>query len=251
MSLFDAWKKQPKDGYEGNLAALTHRRLDEFWATVGVSEPDLLAYMVSPTLMGRPPWPSTRQAHRVVRRAASIVLATDGMSDPFDGSDSTGTGNGFGMELFLETADITAELAGTLGDISRIPNSWAFTLIQHVGRDVAATGGIVAPLERLGALSMELPGVSKSATLSSQLPDTFVTEDDCVGILLGAPEPDFPDLIFDMPLSSVRLVPIFVLTARELEFVRRGGAGARKDLVTSFSALPSGHRIDLNRASLV
>ena len=70
--------------------------LDRHWQTVGSVEQDVLTYMISPSFTGGPHWPSTRQAYRVVRRDESIVLATEGLSDPFD--DAEGLGNGFEME---------------------------------------------------------------------------------------------------------------------------------------------------------
>lgn len=246
MGLFDRWKKRAV-----SADTATHQRIDEFWSSVGASEPDLLAYAISPSLQGKPHWPSMRQAYRVVRRTSSIIIATDGMSDPFDGVVSTGDGNGFGMELFIETTDIPDAFAGRPGDVSQIPKCWAFELLRHIGQDIAEQGGIVDRLERLGALTMELPGFSQSAVLVEQLPTTFITQDDCIGILLGAPKPEFPDQIVDMPLSPVRLVPLVVLTSRELEFVRAGGASARAELVEKLASSPSRHRSDLHRRSVV
>lgn len=35
--------------------------------------------------------------------------------------------------------------------------------------------------------------------MSDQLPKLFFTDDDSTGVLLGAPEPDFPTRLDDMP----------------------------------------------------
>lgn len=67
--------------------------LDRHWSAVGTVEQDVLSYLISPTFSGGPYWPSTRQAYRVVRRGDAIILATEGLSDPFD--DTEGMGNGF------------------------------------------------------------------------------------------------------------------------------------------------------------
>lgn len=72
--------------------------------------------------------------------------------------------------------------------------------------------------------------------MSNQLPKLFVTDDDSTGVLLGAPEPDFPTRLDDMPLSPVRLVPAILITASELEYVRDGGRAAREDLVGRLQA---------------
>lgn len=234
----------------GHAAAqASHARLDRYWASIGTLEQEVLTNLVDPRLMYGPSWPTKRQAYRVIRRDASIILATEGMSDPFEGVVSES--NGFEMELFLDTADIPAPLAGAKGDISRIRESWAFELLHRVGDKVAQIGGINHRLERYDSVSMELPGFSQTHALAAQLPPHFVTADDCLGLLLGAPDADFPTTIEDMPLSPVRLVSITLLTAAELEHLRQGDSGVRHELVQKLTALSFGHRCDVQRLSLV
>ncbi|MBD8202645.1 suppressor of fused domain protein [Pseudomonas viridiflava] len=223
--------------------------LDRHWATVGKVEQDVIAYLISPSFNGGPYWPSTRQAYRVVRRDPAIILATDGLSDPFD--DVEGAGNGFEMELFLETSDIPDHARGAAGDVDAFKRSWAFELLEHVAKTVADAGGVTHQLAQYGVLSLELPGFSQSHSMSDQIPDLFVTEDDCAGVLLGGPEPDFSVRIEDMPLSPVTLVPIVLITAAELEYVRSGGRAAREDLVSRLQSAGVGHKSSLQRASVV
>ncbi|WP_242198184.1 MULTISPECIES: suppressor of fused domain protein [unclassified Pseudomonas] len=223
--------------------------LDRHWQTVGSVEQDVLTYMISPSFTGGPHWPSTRQAYRVVRRDGSIVLATEGLSDPFD--DAEGLGNGFEMELFLETPDIPDDARGEPGDVDPLRRSWAFELLEHVAKTVANAGGITHQLDTHGVLSLELPGFSLSHQMSDQVPKLFVTEDDATGVLLGGPQPDFPTRLEDMPLSPVRLVPVVLITASELEYVRTGGRAAREDLVARLNAAGVGHTSALYRESVV
>lgn len=239
------------DAEAANLAArlASAECLDRHWQSVGTVEKDVLAYLISPSLTGGPYWPSTRQAYRVVRRDHSIVLATDGLSDPFD--DAEGLGNGFEMELFLETADIPENARGTLGDVDPLRHSWAFELLEHVAKTVANAGGITQQLESHGVLSLELPGFSQSHLMSDQLPQMFATADDAAGVLLGGPAPDFPTRLDDMPLSPVHLVPVVLITAAELEYVRTGGRAAREDLVARLQAAGVGHVSSVHRESVV
>lgn len=223
--------------------------LDRHWGAVGTVEQDVLSYLISPSLSGGPYWPSTRQAYRVIRRGDAVIIATDGLSDPFD--DTEGMGNGFEMELFVETADIPEQARGAVGEVDPLKRSWAFELVENVARTVADAGGITAQLDQHGALSLEIPGFSQSHHLSDQLPGHFVTDDDAIGVLLGGPEPDFPTRLDDMPLSPVRLVPVVLITASELEYVRSGGRGAREELVSRLAAAGVGHRSSLHRASVV
>ncbi|MFL1386149.1 suppressor of fused domain protein [Pseudomonas tritici] len=239
------------DAEAANLAArlASAECLDRHWQSVGTVEKDVLAYLISPSLTGGPYWPSTRQAYRVVRRDHSIVLATDGLSDPFD--DAEGLGNGFEMELFLETADIPENARGTLGDVDPLRHSWAFELLEHVAKTVANAGGITQQLESHGVLSLELPGFSQSHLMSDQLPQMFAIADDAAGVLLGGPAPDFPTRLDDMPLSPVHLVPVVLITAAELEYVRNGGRAAREDLVARLQAAGVGHVSSVYRESVV
>lgn len=223
--------------------------LDRHWSAIGTVERDVLSYIISPSFSGGPDWPSTRQAYRVVRRGDSVILATDGLSDPFD--DAEGMGNGFEMELFVETSDIPDHARGPLGEVDPFKRSWAFELVEHVAKTVADCGGITHQLDQHGALSLEIPGFSLSHHMSDQLPKHFVTDDDATGVLLGAPEPDFATRLEDMPLSPVRLVPVVLITAAELEYVRTGGRAAREDLVRRLQAAGIGHRSSLKRASVV
>jgi hypothetical protein len=156
---------------------------DAYWAAIGKVEKDVLSYLISPSFAGGPAWPTTRQAYRVIRRRGTILIATDGMSDPFE--PPVAEVNGFGMELFIETADIAPELAGATGDITALSRSWAFELLSNAAGSVAEASGILSQLDRYGVLSMEFPGVSKSHAINAQVPARFVTADDCVGILLG------------------------------------------------------------------
>ncbi|MGR3885699.1 suppressor of fused domain protein [Pseudomonas sp. 1152_12] len=239
----------PADAANTAARIASEECLDRHWQAVGTVERDVLTYIISPSFTGGPHWPSTRQAYRVVRRGGAIILATEGLSDPFD--DAEGLGNGFEMELFLETADIPNDARGELGDVDPLRRSWAFELIEHVAKTVANAGGITHQLDNHGVLSLELPGFSLSHQMSEQVPKLFVTDDDAVGVLLGGPEPDFPIRLEDMPLSPVRLVPVVLITASELEYVRSGGRAAREDLVERLKAAGVGHTSSLYRASVV
>jgi len=223
--------------------------LDRHWQSVGTVEQDVISYLISPSLTGGTQWPSTRQAYRVVRRDGAVLLASDGLSDPFD--DVEGAGNGFEMEVFLETSDIPEQARGALGEVDPLKHSWAFEVLKHVADTVADAGGITQQLAQHGVLSLELPGVSQSHHIGEQVPASFVTEDDAVGVLLGGPAADFPSRLEGMPLSPVQLVPVVLITASELEYVRAGGRAAREQLVARLGAAGVGHRSSLQRDSVV
>ncbi|KAL3157930.1 hypothetical protein ABBQ32_012332 [Trebouxia sp. C0010 RCD-2024] len=101
------------------------------WQEVGTTEPLVLNDSANPALMGGPKWPALRQAFRVIRpRTGNVILASDGLSDPFD--DVTlgeGNVNGFGLEFFIETP--SDEIADSVEDIKR---SWQFQLLYTVSQ---------------------------------------------------------------------------------------------------------------------
>jgi len=98
---------------------------------------------------------------------------------------------------------------------------------------------------------MELPGLSRSRALSKQLPPGFGTADDAIGILIGQPKPDFPDLITDMPLSPVAIVPVTLVLADELLLLRSSDASADRTIVARLKAAGIGHKIALQRPSVL
>lgn len=218
---------------------------DAHWAKAGQVEKDVLAPLVNPAFMGRPKWPGLRQAFRVVRRGDSLLVATDGLSDPSD--DDPAATTGLSLELFIETRDIPAELKGKEGEIARLRESWALRVLSHVADTVVEAGGILPMLEKYDVISMELPGVSQAPDVRDQVPARFVTRDDALGILIGKPDPDFPKDVTGAS-GPIRLVPIVIVTATELEALRKGGPDERRALAARL-ATTGGHRSDLSRES--
>ena len=58
---------------------------EDLWESLGSLDPNVLSQLQSSALMGAPKWPAVRQAFRLVKRAnGNILIASDGLSDPFD-----------------------------------------------------------------------------------------------------------------------------------------------------------------------
>lgn len=246
QDLDDDISDEEEEQWDEHFFDETCRKRDAFWSTVGQTEGDVLAHLISPSFTGGADWPTTRQAYRVVRRDGTIIIATDGLSDPFRGV--AGGENGFELELFIETPDIDPEHAGEPGDISNIGKSWAFEVIQKVASTVAEAGGINGQLDRYSVLSVELPGVSQSHAVQTQVPMRFITQDDCIGVLIGAPKQDFPTQISDTPLSPVRVVPVTIITAAELEHIRENGANERGAIANQLARRGPAHVSTFMRA---
>lgn len=207
-----------------------------FWTELGQTSDRILS--VAP---GGAMWPGGREAYRIVHRGDAILLATDGLSDPFD--EAAGA-NGFEIELFIEGPGE--------GQPSRVAgDGWMLEVLRRVAAIVVEEGGILRLLERQGPIPLELSNVSHSAAIAARLPAHFLTADDVLGVMLGAPEPDFATRIEDMPLSPVRMVPIVLLTAAELGEIRAGDSETRDAVIARLLGAGAGHRSDLRRESIV
>lgn len=214
--------------------------------SVGTVESDVISYLVSPGLMGGPYWPTLRQAFRVVRRPSSVIIATDGLADPFD--DVVPFGNGFELELFVETPSLPADVTSGSG-VEAFKTSWAFALVENVARLVTEAGGIRHDLDDLGVISAELPGMADHPAMA-EVPARFITEQGSIGVLIGVPAASVPATIEDAPAATVRIAPIVLLTAAELYHVATPGAEGRKRVLGHLLAT-TGHLCDLERPSAV
>ena len=210
-----------------------------------------------------PRWPAGRCAFRLIRRPRSgtVILATDGLSDPFD--DLTlgdGNVNGFGLEFFIETP--AAELPGGAEGASVVADAkgaWQFQLLYTVAQLAAGHGGIRAVMDDLALLSTEAEGVAPS--LPPEAAPGLVNGAGRVGALLGmkwragpaaaaaagggasdadggaSPSPSsspVPDRIAGMPLTDVLFVNVKLLALPELALIAARGAAGRAALDAAF-----------------
>lgn len=201
----------------------TQEAVDAYWNSIGTADPHVIGYMVNPMFLGAPPWPNTRQAYRIVRTPSTVIIASDGLSDP--APDGATGGSGFGCEVFIETSELHG---ASFGEISGSP---FFQLIESFARDIADVGGISAPLHRLRILSTELP-------FEGDLPH-FLTTDGRVGGLIGLPT-GRPGVV-EAPLGPVDIVPLTVISPADLVRVVEEGAEGRASVAQERTSNGSGH----------
>lgn len=212
---------------------------DAVWAELGTVDEDVISHFMSPTFFGGPAWPTTRQAFLRVRRQGSVVLASDGLSDPYDEGHLAQTGlSGLGVEVFLETDDPELRADG----LGMIDKTWAFELLYEMAQNAAYSGDLADRIDRLGAVSMELPGLEVGAG--------WQTDYGSVGLLMGVPAPDVRRRV-DTPSGSVRMVAVTLLRPTELEHVITGRAAGRAEIARRLAASGNHHRCDLSRASVI
>jgi hypothetical protein len=231
----------------------------EAWGLWGAVDADVLTHLINPMFRGGPAWPNVRQAYVVARRPQAVLLASDGLSDPFSDDDADqdaaprpgvlgrllGRGraeappraNGLRHEFYAVTGDPLDEIAG----------SWLWDLVWQISNNAAQHGRIADVIGELGYLSMELYDVGIPATHAHR----FV-RDDRVGVLLGLVDgvEQVPPAVVDGPLSQIRLVNVKLLTLSELDHVIEHGAEGRHDLARRFAAQGSPLMSSLDRPAV-
>ncbi|MFO0614601.1 MAG: hypothetical protein U0414_18595 [Polyangiaceae bacterium] len=218
------------------LQTATSAAIEAAWAGWGTVDPAVLTHLINPMFMGGPRWPGVRQAYRVVRKGPSVLLASDGLADPFLPADPADR-NGHGLEVYA--------IAGEAPE--SIPGSWLWTLVWQTAQLAAGRPDIGDLIEELGLVSSELYDV--------KIPDEhaarFVNDAGRVGVLLNLTHPSTLPPSVDGPLSKIRLVNVKLLTLSELAFVVQGGESARAELAKRFGEAPDPLTSSLTRASVV
>ena len=207
------------------------------YKTMGTPSEDVLAPLIGPVLTGGPTWP-TRPAWRAIRRGETLILASDGLSDPWEDGEGEGEA-GYRLELFMEgPGDLLPEGA----PLTELAGTWLFSAVAEISNTVANHGGVRDLLEELGSVSVEVDG--------DRFPASLRNEEGRVGVLLGVATKDLPDRI-DYADDDARLVALTVLTPDELETIVEKGAQARTAIAKALAASPTGHRSVLDRSSVI
>lgn len=220
-----------EEAFDGALTESIRARWS-YWNEFGDLAPNLIAPQVNPIYKNVPAWPSDRLAFLTIERESSTVMATDGLSDPFDDRNE-GT-QGFGVEFFI---DITER------PMSEYSRNIAVETLMTIAYNTVARGGVEDLLDEFGLISMEIP--------ESDLPATHLTSDGSAGILLGGPKADFDTLYIDGPMGQIELVSLTLLTGRETDLIRKRGANARADIAQNLLESGIGHRTIIGRPSII
>jgi hypothetical protein len=216
------------------LVAHHQAAMDTYWRSIGEVEADVLSYLVNPMFQGGPPWPNTRQAYRIVRTTDSLIVASDGLSDPFPTAISQSDRFGFGMEAFIEVKGLQHLT------VDEIRGHWLFAAIENMAMNVASAGGFVPMLDQHGILSIELP--------TDAGPDGWVKPDGMLGALIDLPT-GRANTVADTPIRPVRIVPITILYPVEIDDCA-SGASARQAMAADLAAQASAHVTDPTRPPL-
>jgi len=211
---------------------------DQFWNAAGTVDADVLAPVINPSMMGGPSWPSTRQSYKTIRRPDATIIASDGLSDPYDSlnkdqpnADYTNL-NGFGLEVYVETEPITGSVQGT----------WQFELVQQAAQLIAGQGNVISMLEEMTYITTEFFNVSVSPE--------FLTPNNTVGVILGLPNARFGDTV-QLSAEPVKMVNVKLLTLVELNYVIENWEEGRNKLAGLFLAQGNATVSTLKRPSVL
>jgi hypothetical protein len=220
-----ALQRMLEEGYAARTA---------FYRRLGEVDSDVIAPIINPAFMGGPRWPSLRQAWQVIRRPASTLIVSDGLSDPFD-DDLTPLG--FQVEVCVETGERFA-------DSATAARSWQCDLVNQVGQLVASHGGVYEAIENYGTIS--------SAFRIPSAPAHAKSADNMVGVLIGFPTRELPAEI-EFPQGKVRLLVVKPLLPSELAHIESGDdrKAARDDLVARLLQQPRAHFATVDRQAVV
>jgi hypothetical protein len=219
------------DRVRQELLRQTFQAREAYLRRMGVVDDFLLAPLMSPALMGGQAWPAFRQSWRTVRNGDRTIVASDGLSDPFEGEGEANVG--FGIEVLGETAD-------PLPDPPQA--SWLFAVVPAVSQQAAAHGGFRGLIDELGVLSMEMEAPTELQPLA--------TSDGNLGLLLGLRSPGVP-FEWELPAGLVKVVTVKVLQPAELAFVIEHGGAGRDRLRELFATEGSYHLSSLFRPPVV
>lgn len=208
---------------------------DQYWKAIGEVEPDVLTHIINPAFMGGPMWPSTRQAFMTIHRPERTIIASDGLSDPYDDMETNianATYNGFGMEVYVSTERLTVPVQTT----------WQFQLTWQAAQVIADQGSVINVIKDLTYITTEFYNVD--------VPAEWQNAENRVGAIIGLPDPVMPGEV-KLSIEPVKMVNVKLLTLPELQYVLDHGQEGRLKLVELFLAEGNATMSTLNRKSVI
>ena len=208
------------------------------WKSIGNLHPDVITHLINPVFMGGPEWPSTRQAFVIVDTPSGTILASDGLTDPYNDFDENPNNqmyNGVGCEFYIECDE-------DLGDFNTIKSSWQFSVVYQAAQLAAGNPNIASIIEEHTYVSTEL--------YHCTVPDSFLNEHGRVGVLLGLTSKQVPAQL-ELSLETIRLVNVTLLTKAELDYIHEKGGEVRMEIAQKLEALPNAGKSFLDRKSVV
>ena len=217
---------------------LSVQKRDDFWKSIGQVNPDVIGNLINPAFTGGPRWPSLRQAFIAIETPNATIIASDGLSDPYDDYDTNPQNqsyNGLGLELYIATPSKFA-------DLNAIIKSWEFGVLRHVAHTAASN-------PNLGGMLAQYRFISTTVTVDD-IPENFLDPNGDAGVLLGRESKIVPPTLA-LSIETITLVNAYLLMPEELVYIMKNGAQGRIEIGERLMKLEAAGVIDVDRTSVV
>lgn len=216
----------------------TIRLRENFWKKYGKLETAALTRLSNPLYRGGPQWPFNRQAFLRVDRSKSILMASDGLSDPFMEDLDLEKGQGLRVEFFIETKETQFRDM----DWEQLTATWFFQVLYMVCLNAAHGKNYRELVEEHQVLTIELKHINA--------PEKFLTEEGRCGAMIGG---EVKNIVTKAKghLGDILLVPVTILTKEELKYAMDGGDAAVRKLRKLFRKKGHYHLSSIDRDSLI
>lgn len=213
---------------------------DLFWNQAGRVDQDVLTFAVNPAFMGQPEWPDLRQAYKRIVTEDSVIIATDGLSDEFSGSDSPN--NGLEIELYVELND-PEFMRMSLQELGK---TWAFELLYQAALNAVHSGAYGDAAKKYGVFSTAFYDV----LVPYEWIDKYIGDEGSVGVLLGVGSDKVPSRV-KLVAQEVSMISITLLRLDELGYIMNQGAAGRKEIVEQLKARGIRNTCSVKRESVI
>lgn len=228
----------PGAGDADDRVSAAARTRTAMWASVGRVDSHVVGHIINPAFMGGPRWPALRQAFlKVTLPNGLAIIASDGLSDPWDDDPEPNTG--LGVEVYW---------VAPLGEVAvgELAAHWEFASLYQLAQNIANIGSPVKALGDYGAISMTI-----SPTTSA--PDDWYADQQAtdLGSVFGMALAGVPREV-QLPGGPVRLAGATALRPDELAAVLGpDGQEIRRRIAASLELLPLDVLASPNRPSVL
>jgi hypothetical protein len=209
-----------------------------FWESIGQLDPYVIAHTINPAFMGGPRWPSLRQAFITIETPTGTILASDGLSDPYDDYDTNPNNqpyNGLGFEMYVQSSE-------NLKDLGELKKTWQFNLLYQVSQLAASNGNLIGMLQEFKYISTEVYDVP--------VPKNFITKDERTGVLLGLESKTVPSELA-LSIETILLVNVVLLTVPEINYIIEKGEEGRTEVAEKIQKQKNAGYSSIERKSVV
>ncbi len=223
--------------YEQHFEASAQKR-NAFWEKIGKLDPYVISHILNPAFMGGPRWPSLRQAFLNIETPQGTIIASDGLSDPYDDYDTNPKNqsyNGLGFELYMESPE-------KLGDLEKLKTTWQFNMVYQASQLAADNGNLIGMIQEFTCISTELYDVN--------VPPAFLNKEGRAGVLLGLKSIVVPTGLA-LSLETILMVNVTLLTVAEINYIVENGNNGRVEVAKKINALGNAGVSSLERPSVV